>query len=352
MSNELKFPYPSHVMLIYAAGGIGKSTRAEELAEYVKETLGMRTRVVSADGGGTSKAIRFGIEEGFVDFWPIDLWTESSPFSLLELASKGYWPVDHNIPNSPLRQCVINVRPCPWCDKDTGAKGLAMVKSCGTCKKELPPGTVPGIRREPINGMETVGAVVFEGLTSFGEILLRRLKTINPDGGRFIEDKVGDGESFKIAGLGKQHYGDAQNYLAQYVSNCRKIPTWCVMWTALESRGTGEDGSPLYGPKGPGKALTSACIPWFTDVIHLDGLPKPGKMAGIPEKDSSGNAVIQRKFFLGPHYPSDAPQHRFEAKTSVTGMPLSMEPSLKRYFKRLEEAYQEQKTKGALNLNE
>lgn len=303
---------------------MGKSTLGAQLAAFTYKTTGKKTRVVNMDGGGTSNAYAALLERGIASIWNVDLWDERSLFLTLDQATKGYWPEDPSEPNSPLLPPFVKWKECPSCKKDVGAKGFSLPPKCVSCGVQLPAGTFCRTKTTYANGFEEVGAVVFEGFTSFGEALLRRLRTINPEGGRVIDDKVGDGPGFKISAPGQQHYGDSQAYLGQYVANSKTIPTGRVLWTALENRGE-EDGKSVYGPKGPGQALTTTCIPWFTDVIHLDGLPKLEK--GLVVKDANGMEVVERKLFLSPHYPADNKLFLFRAKTSaplVGGMPTML----------------------------
>lgn len=312
---------PSNVMMVYAQGGMGKSTLGAQLAAYVFKATGKKTRVVNMDGGGTRNAHAYLIERGVSEVWDLDQWDEKSLFLTLDLASKGFWPEDTQEPNAPLLPPFSKWKECPSCQKDVGAKGYALPAKCASCGATLAAGTFCRTRTTYANGFDAVGAVVFEGFTSFGEALLRRLRTINPEGGRVVEDKQADGTSFKISAPGQQHYGDAQAYLAQYVANSKTIPTGLVLWTALENRGE-EEGKQIYGPKGPGQALTTTCIPWFTDVIHLDGVAKTKN--GLIEKDSNGQEIVERKLFLAPHYPADNKLFLFRAKTSAPltgGMP-------------------------------
>lgn len=305
-----------------------------EGAAYVWKKFGKRTRVVNADGGGSEKALAALVEEGIVSVWNIDQWDERSIFYTLDMATKGWWPEDVSTPNSPLVSPTKEWKPCPTCGGDSGAKGLTMVPKCVSCGTTFGAGTTLKLVREPVGAFASVGLVGFEGLTSFGDLLLRRLRKIDPTGGRSIQD--GD---FKISSLGMQHYGDAQNYIAQYVANVRLIPVPIIIWTALEIR-SDDDGKPLYGPALPGKKLTSLCIPWFTDVLHLDGIARKDPR-GLPVKDGNGMEVFDRKLFLSSHYPPDSPQYRFAAKTSAPnggGMPLVIEPDLRIFFSELEKA--------------
>lgn len=299
--------------------------------DYVHRTEGKRSRVVNADGGGTAVALGALESEGIVDIWHIDQWTEKSPFAMIDLASRGWWPEDIHTPNSRLLPPVNEWRPCPACGGDSGARGLTMPPSCSSCKKAFPSGLVLPLRREPTNGLQEIGLVGFEGMTSFGDILLDRFREKDPTGGNVITD--GD---FKIAQSGQGHYGMAQQYLLRALRSVRQIPVKTVVWTALELR-SDDDGKPLYGPAGPGKKLTTLGIPCFTAVLHLEAVAKKDP-SGRAMKDKDGVEILDRRLFLAPHYPSDAPSNRFVAKVSVPRggtMPLSIDASMETFFKEL-----------------
>lgn len=252
------------------------------------------------------------IEAGIVEMWNIDLWDEKSAFYNIEQASKGFWPEDVTEPNAPLMPPFESYKECPMCHKNVGAKGFNLPPKCASCGAVLPAGTFCKGKTVLLPSFEGVGAVIFEGFTSFGDVLMRRLQKANPEGGRSIVD-----EGFKITAPGMAHYGDAQSYLGKYVAHSKNIPVELVMWTALENRGD-DDGKPVYGPKGPGQALTAACIPWFTDVIHLDGIPKLDKAGRIEKDATNGLEMVDRKLFLANHFPPDNKMYQFRAKTSST----------------------------------
>jgi len=325
---------PENVILTYALGGGGKSTLIAKALKYLWQKFGIKGRVVNADGGGTQKALTPLIDKGICDIWHIDQWAEQSIFSTMDLATKGWWPSDPSTPNSPLEPPVVEWKECIFCQGESGAKGLTMVPACMTCGKPFPVGTLLKVRRSATPKFEGIGFLAFEGLTAFGDLLMRRLKKADPTGGNTILD--GD---FRISSSGQAHYGIAQSYLAQYVANSKTLPVKMVMWTALENRGD-DEGKPLFGPKGPGKALTTACIPWFTDVLHLDVLAK--RVGGAIQKDPNGLEILERKLFLAPHFPPDMPQYKFAAKSSAPadgGMPLVIDASMETYFVELEKAF-------------
>lgn len=317
--SQLLCAVPDHLMLIYGAGGLGKSTLCAQAAAYVWKKFGKKTRVVGGDGGG-NKAFAPLIEKGIVDYWAIDTYSEQGIFANLALASKGWWPKNPGEIDSILLPPLKKWKPCPKCGVDTGSEGVTQAAKCPNpkCGTTFPNTTRLDFKVDPINGFEDVGAYVFEGATAFGRLMLERLRVVDPGGGRQVKD--GD---FTIAGLGKQHYGDAQNYAGQHIANSRLLPVPIVLWTALELRGVDEDGKPAYGPAFPGKALLEKCIPWFSDVIHVD---RVAKMQGAnPVRDADGMEASERKLYLETHYPADIKPYGFKAKSSAPlggGMPL------------------------------
>lgn len=323
---------PKDVLLIYGAGGIGKSSRAAEAAEYTFKTSGKKTRVVNADGGGTSSAFENLVDAGIAEIWNVDQW--EGTFAALQLASLGGWPSNPQTPNSPILLPTREWRPCVFCEKDSGAKGLTMIGACAACKKPFPPGTILKVEQELLHGIEEVGLIVFEGMTAFGDLLLNRFRDIDKSSAAAV---VKDGDA-TVVQVGMQHYLLAQNQLMTFFSNCRRIPVETILWTALELK-SDEMGDTLYGPAGPGKKLTSLCIPKFTSVIHLDAVTKVqgGKRLTNPD----GTEILERKMFLAPHYPIDAPGKRWVAKTSAPhggGMPLVIESDMEVFFEELKKA--------------
>lgn len=325
--------------LLYGAGASGKSTRLAEASEYMWKTQKKRTRVVNADGGGTRSAFQHLIDHGVAEVWDIDLWAEQrSIFDLLDLATKGWWPTNLDSPGSTLAPAIMEWMLCPSCGQKltSSGSGFSTPKQCSSCSTPIGAGVLPTSAR--VVHPPDLGLICFEGLTAFGELMLRRLRSVDSSGGNSIKD--GD---YKVSSPGQQHYGMAQSYIAQYVANSRQLPVDLVIWTALELR-SDDDGKPLYGPALPGKALTAKCIPWFTDVLHLDMLPKMS--GGQRVKDPNGMEVVERKLFLMPHFPPDNPMYKFAAKTSAPlagKMPVVLDADMKQFYIELEEAHRRAK---------
>lgn len=341
-----------NVLLEYGGPGVGKTTLLAQIAADVHKRYGLKSRIISADGGGDKAFVPLK-RAGIVDFWPIDQWDEASCFYTLKQAAKGWWPESVDEPNSPLVPPTAVVRPCSKCLGDSGASGLSMVAVCKSCGHKFASGEVLKRETRAINGMESVGFVGFEGLTAFGNMLMSRLKIADPTGGRSIKD-----EGTTISASGQQHYGDAQSTLEEMVRSSKNIPVKVVAWTALEIRGGDDFGKPVFGPKLPGKALTETCIAWFTDVMHVDQQPR---LQGTSEaRDKDGIPILDRKIYLAKHYPADAKPYGFAAKSSPPlegGMPVVLDfaaegNTMTRFFDELEKAYQKAQekvlgTKGA-----
>jgi hypothetical protein len=67
---------------------------------------------------------------------------------------------------------------------------------------------------------------------------------------------------------------------------------------------------------------------------------------GIAVKDANGQEILERKLYLAPHFPSDAPTFRFAAKTSAPQggeMPTVIEPNFETFIIEREKAYQKAK---------
>jgi hypothetical protein len=328
--SEFKWVYPEHIVLLYGSGGAGKSSLLNQLAVHVWKTFGKKTRIVGADGGGT-KPFQVLMKKGIIDYWPIDLW-EHDVWTTYDRATSGWWPEDVNIPNSRLQPSFKEHNICPFCKGRTKS-----IPACSLCKKPIPAGTTMVVEREPQNGAEEVGAVGFESIAALGFNVMQRLKECDTEG-KLVKDKESE---TKIATSEQSHYGIAQNYLQKWIGNTRKLPVWAVGWTTLELRG-GDDGygKPIYGPMFPGKQLTAKCIPWFTDVMHLELEPEE-------KREADGTQKVNRVLYLDDHFPADTKPYGFKAKTSVAGLPIRIpapagQNTMTKYFTLVDEAYKRQ----------
>lgn len=334
---------------------MGKTNSISTLALYVHKEYGLKTRVYTADTGGYNplKPLQ---ERGILDVMSVDLWDH--PFLTIEQCSKGFWPEDPSLPNSPLKPMVRNWKPCPLCSEDSGATMHAVVLKCKSCGKPYPPGTVLRIQTDLINGGDSVGAIAFEGLTAFGDLVMESMSKRTAQGEdigpQAAHTKFEDGSFTNEAGVEKKfmigsnspaHFGIAQDHIHGWVKNSKLLPVKQVCWTALEQKaeeGGMKGGGRIYAPSIPGKAASGKCLSWFTDVIHMDLLSKG--------KDPSGIEQLERKFFLTPHYAPDDPLVPYKAKVSAPAqglMPKTLEPDFRVFFAELKKAHA--RTKEALD---
>lgn len=286
---------------LYASGGVGKTNMLATLAKHIWKTTQKKTRVITVDGGGVGP-LSVGIELGAVEALQCDSWP--FPFRYMDLLSRGFWPLN---PKSAE----------PW-------KTLA------------PP------EKQPDWG--SVGAYAVEGMTAVGTVLMNTMRDRRANGeqiGAMDGKNLGnfsDGDDSGKVKLGSNtmtDYGTAQSYLHTYVKNFRQL--WSkgmplVVWTALELKATDDTKTLVYGPMLVGRAATATCIPWFTDVLHLDIID--------PKKQADGTVLGSRKVFLSNHYANNDPVP-FLAKTSANRdgkMPTIIEPDFKVFFEEIAKA--------------
>ncbi len=328
--DPFSWQYPHHLMLLYGAGGGGKSTLLAQMAVHVWKTFGKKTRIIGADGGGT-KPFQVLMKKGLVEYWPIDLW-DHDLWITYDRASQGWWPEDVNVRNSKLLPPYKEHDLCPYCKGRT-----TKIDRCSSCSKPIPPGNTIRTELEPLYGAETVGAYGFESIAALGFNVMQRLRECDTEG-KLVKDKD---SAEKVATSEQSHYGIAQNYLQKWIGNTRRLPAWAVIWTTLELRGNDDGyGRPIYGPAFPGKALTAKCTPWFTDVIHLELEPEE-------KKEADGTQRVNRVLYLADHFPADVKPYSFKAKTSVGGLPIRIPApvgvnTMSTYFKLVDEAYERQ----------
>lgn len=224
----------ARTILVYARSGAGKTTLLGEMAEWIYRTTGKRTRIYTADKGGTEPI------KPYVDLGIVDLIEqgESSAFIFLNKAAHGYV-------------------------RDEKGKWVA-------------------------GKLEDIGLVAFESLTSFADGLMAEMakkasEGTSIGGGANISFTVqGDGESLKIGGSNMAMYGVCQNRITDEVWASQKLPVPYLIWTASVSRDEDPNASgKVLGPQVVGKALTAEVPRWFSLTFRLDVVPA---QMGKPER--------------------------------------------------------------------
>lgn len=251
-------------ILLYGRTNSGKTAQIGALAEHVY-SLGLgKTRLYTADKGGT-KTIQPYIKLGVIE--PIEIGT-TDPWLFLNKATKGYV-------------------------RDEKGKWV--------------PGDLSG-----------VGMVAYESFRSFAEELLlwqaeKAGEGINIGGGSNISFTVQDeGETLKVGGSNVAHYKVVQDRMTAEIWRSQKLPVPYILWTSSVSKDEGLlNSGKVLGPDVIGKALTEEVPRWFSYTMRLDVLPaaqgKPERhllYLGTHQDVSSGNATALGNI----RQPLDAPK--------------------------------------------
>lgn len=213
--------------LVWGASGTGKTVNIGEVSDYVLQKTGKLTRMVSADGGGIGPLTGLA-KSGQLEFWALNAW--KNPIANLERAIKGYWPLRLDDPESPI----------------------------------IPPDA---------GTYEVYGFGAFEGLTSFGDMILDDLSSkqasLSQDPSYVYEQ-----DGIKFAGENQSYYGFMQKELQRKVALSHLLKYDKVLWTAQESKGEEKGGGMVYGPMIGGKKATGKAAGWFLNVFHMDVIPR------------------------------------------------------------------------------
>lgn len=201
---------------VFGQTGTGKTHFIAEAAKRIWDKYQKRTRYVGGDSGGFDTLGDL-VEDGIVI--PFVVANDSHPIETLDKVAQGYWP---------------------------DAQGMLKVD--------------PDL---------TIGLYAFEGLTSFGDIMMRHLSRTKT---RLSQDPAYtyvDGKS-AFSGTNPSYYGEVQNRIYDLVVKSSVLPVERVIWTALEGRGE-EEGTkaPTFGPSIVGKKSTGKAGQWFGNMVHL-----------------------------------------------------------------------------------
>lgn len=224
-------------ILLYGRTGAGKSAQITELAEYVKKTLGLRTRVYTGDKGGSDVMAPY-VDAGIIELVEMG---DTDPWIFLHKATRGF------------------VR-----DEKDGKWILNTARN------------------------KDVGLFAFESMRAYAEALksdMERKGTqgINIGGGSNVNFSVtGDGETLKIVGGNMAQFGIVQSRITEEVWQSQKLDAPFILWTSSVSKD--EDGlsaGKVLGPDVIGKALTGEVPRWFQLSFRIDVVPA---QAGKPER--------------------------------------------------------------------
>ena len=213
-------------ILLYGRSGSGKTTLIGELAEHVMSTLGLKTRLYTADRGGVA-AIQPYIDLGIIQVIKLD---GSDPWIFLDQASKG------------------NVR-----DKD--GKWAAGDNS-------------------------KIGCFAFESMKSCADSLMEYMKAksaagVNIGGGGNVSFKAsGEGQTLSIGGSNQAHYGIAQGFMTEKIWASQTLNAPFIIWTSAVGKDDDTNaGGKVLGPDVIGNKLTPVTPGWFDLTLRTDVTP-------------------------------------------------------------------------------
>jgi hypothetical protein len=272
--------------LCYGSTGSGKTHQVALMAKRVWDRYHLKTRLVAGDSGGFDTLGHL-VDEGIV--LPIIVTNAKYPIEALSQLCQGYWPD-------------------PWPD--------------GPLKLQ-PQG-------------EPVGAYAFEGLTSYGDIILRHLAAHKTKLSQDPSYSYMDGKT-EFSGGNMSYYGEVQSRLYEYVTNSSLLPVKDkVLWTALEGRGEDQEKNPTYGPSIAGKKAIGKAGQWFGNMLHLELL-----VTNVLNADTKQLELQQRRVMYTQPHADPISKIPFPAKVRApfdrkSEIEFFVEPDIAKLYDRLE----------------
>jgi hypothetical protein len=272
----------------YGATGTHKTSNLGKAAVWAMKKFGKSTRLVSADGGGW-EPIDSLVEAGIVIPWQIR--DRKFQIESIDQACQGYWPRDPTDPTSELIApfSITYEGTCSRCGHVMKATVAPRQQAypCSKCKELNPPITVPVVivakrTPNPENNLTEVAMVEFEGLTSFGDLMLSHLMrskaSLSQDPSYVWEDGT-----TAYAGGNQTYYGFVQQRLQEFVMKSNMLPVEKVVWTALEGKGIDDlTKAPIFGPSIVGKQATGKAGAWFGAMLHFEACESLGAVEQDP----------------------------------------------------------------------
>ncbi len=276
---------PGRTSIIYGQSGSGKTTQIGDYAKYIFKTTGKKTRLHSADMGGSGS--QFGSLKPFINLGiiSVDSYQESDdPWEWMNQSVSGPTPDD-------------------------------------------------------------VGLEAYDSGTSSGEALLSYCAKAAAKGIQIGQQKTfklniptSDGGSMVIGANNESQYGLVQTFLLDMMWKS----TWLsqrhgadVIWTFGEHRAENSNEAPIVGPKLAGRALTGSIPKWFGYTFRIVSIPQLDGPAihtlHLQEQPELGGLGMS---FGNPRYPLDA----------TTPLPSSITPASISEFWRLSEQGEQEAT--------
>jgi hypothetical protein len=246
--------------LIYANTGVGKTVQCGSWAYAIHQRTNKKIRYYTAEPGGV-ETIQHLVDAGILEVWDISArpnFTES-----VEQASQGYWldPKDLTKTIAPTAQT--------W---------------------------------------ETVGGLIYEGGTSFGEQLLEEMRVKAANNEIMAVEKPPQqytSGSLRVAGSGMAHYGMAQARVRRAMTQSQRLPAH-ILWTCREVKASDEEMvsgyKEIFGPQIVGTAMTPHVPSWFGKTVHLHLV----KELGVDPVTKKTIEKVVRKAFFKTHFIDNA----------------------------------------------
>lgn len=343
----------STATLIIGVSGGGKTSLLKTYADYLWETYKKVLFLYSWDGGAIPTEVQKAMKQGIIRFWRVR--TRSAVglgIETLYKATKGYVPKHINPMTGETAPAVTLVPPvstkytcsCPKGHLLLTVPVVSLIQPtfCRECNTLTERGAM--VIREEIQrtkGLELIGGVAFDGLTSMSTVVMDHM-----DHARGAGDIGGEKSSFggvvisgdvKLGGNNRADVGFGQSRAQQFVNNSLSIPYLVEgpIFTALSAEAA-EEGLPIVGAKLPGRAATDEASSWFGNVLEAASINRPedGKKCRVvyirPFVDAQGRKhLLKTSGSSGmPDILMDPPE---ENKTPFQGFNLGL------YFKLLDD---------------
>lgn len=222
------------VTLLYGATDTGKTTALSDVARWMHKKYGYTTRLITADSGFDAFHDIIQSEDnpsGYVDVLRID--RTPYPWAMFQALFQGLWPKEKN-------------------------------------------GKVVMSAERP----ENLGLYLWEGLTTFGELLLtdhavKGRKLTEEVAARWQEilvDEEGRQVQYSSGHPGRSHYQGVQRFLmGTLVPKCRMLPVPYCYITAHEAKGRDDiaAGKSALGPATVGQAGVDKTTQLFPEAFHF-----------------------------------------------------------------------------------